>query len=111
MLWTRVFRQPFMVQVERLLRESCQEVLGGARALLLHALAADGVQVDPASLAVTVASAHRDSSHHQPHHGSSSVDASSNGPDGGAAPLLLLQPLLQHMMDLASYPLKSLTLN
>ena len=93
MLWTRVFRQPFMVQVERLLRESCQEVLGGARALLLHALAADGVHVDPASLAVTVASAHRDSSHHQPHHGSSSGDASSNGPEGGAAPLLLLQPL------------------
>ena len=59
MLWSRVFRQPFVLQVERLLRESCQEVLGGAKALLLHALAGEGVLVDPHTLAASVAAGHK----------------------------------------------------
>jgi hypothetical protein len=44
-----------MLQVERLLRESCQTVLVKARNLLLRALTAEGVIVDPTTLAVSVA--------------------------------------------------------
>ena len=39
--------------MERLLRESCNEVLGGARALLLHALSSEGVYLDGSTLVAT----------------------------------------------------------
>ena len=43
--------------MERLLRESCNEVLGGARALLLHALSSEGVYLDGSTLVATTYSA------------------------------------------------------
>ena len=39
------------------MRESCNEVLGGARALLLHALASEGVYLDGSTLVATTLSA------------------------------------------------------
>jgi hypothetical protein len=63
LLWSRMFRLPFMLQVERLLRESCTEVLQGARGMLLQALAQEGVDVDPVTLFATLAA--RKSTHFQ----------------------------------------------
>ena len=54
-------------QVERLLRESCNEVLGGARALLLHALAAEGVHLDGATLVATTYTTSKNQSNHHHH--------------------------------------------
>ena len=54
LLWSRVFRLPFMLQVERLLRESCMGVLRGAKGLLLQSLAQEGVHIDPITLAASL---------------------------------------------------------
>ena len=42
------------MKVERLLRESCMEVLRSAKGLLLQSLAQEGVTVDPVSLTATL---------------------------------------------------------
>ena len=55
LLWSRVFRQPFMMQVERLLRESCMSVLRGAKRLLLQALFQEGVIIDSITLGASLA--------------------------------------------------------
>lgn len=57
LLWATALRAPFLLQVERLLRRSCQEVIMRAREQLLLALEAEGLAVDSFSLTVTVPSA------------------------------------------------------
>ena len=54
LLWSSALRAPFLLQVERLLRRSCQGVIMRAREQLLLALEAEGLAVDSFSLAVTV---------------------------------------------------------
>ena len=54
LLWSRVFRLPFMLQVERLLRESCMGVLRGAKGLLLQALFQEGVVIDSITLTASL---------------------------------------------------------
>lgn len=54
LLWSTVFRAPFVRQVERLLRESCRKVLVRTKSQLLSALSAEGVSVDPETMAVSV---------------------------------------------------------
>lgn len=56
MLWSTVFRAPFVRQVERLLRESCKAVLGRLKLQIIHALAAEGLTIDPETLTVSVGS-------------------------------------------------------
>jgi len=51
-LWGVVFREAFLHQVQRLLRQSCQEVLARTQRLLLLALAGEGVCLDPVTLVV-----------------------------------------------------------
>lgn len=53
-LWASVFRAPFMVEVERLLQQSCHGVMLRAKSQLFSALAAEGLVVDPSSLSVTI---------------------------------------------------------
>eukprot|EP01035_Chromulina_nebulosa_P028430 gene28430-37529_t len=52
-LWSIAFRVSFMNQVERLLKTSCQEVLGRTRHMLVRTLAGEGLHVD-ASMTVSV---------------------------------------------------------
>ena len=54
LLWSRVFRLPFMLQVERLLRESCMGVLRRAKGLLLQALFQEGVIIDSVTLSASL---------------------------------------------------------
>lgn len=56
LLWTTALRQPFMSQVERLLRSSCQGVVMRAREQVLRALEAEGVAADSFTLSVSVPS-------------------------------------------------------
>lgn len=61
LLWSTSLRAPFMMQVERLLRASCQAVVTRTREQLISALEAEGISVDTFSLQVSVSS-----SSHQP---------------------------------------------
>ena len=54
LLWSTSLRAPFMMQVERLLRASCQAVVTRTREQLISALEAEGVSVDAFSLQVSV---------------------------------------------------------
>ncbi len=53
-LWTAVFRAPFMVQVERLLQQSCYAVMLRAKSQLFDALAAEGLIVDSNTLNISI---------------------------------------------------------
>jgi len=53
LLWSTVFRAPFVRQVERLLRDSCKALLSRLKAQIINALAAEGLAVDSNLLTVT----------------------------------------------------------
>ena len=57
-LWSAVFRGPFMVQVERLLQQSCHAVMLRAKQQLVEALALEGLNIDPITFQISVASSH-----------------------------------------------------
>lgn len=46
LLWSLIFRGPFMSQVERLLQESCHGVLTRVKARIAHCLSRDGLYID-----------------------------------------------------------------
>lgn len=55
LLWSIAFRTSFISQVERLLRESCIEILSRTKAQIIISLAEEGLIVDPITLSVSIA--------------------------------------------------------
>jgi hypothetical protein len=54
LLWTRVFKEVFVLQVERLLRHSCRKVLNVTRQRLLDSISAEGINMNYTTLDINV---------------------------------------------------------
>lgn len=61
-LWSAVFRGPFMVQVERLLQQSCHAVMLRTKQQIVDALALEGLLIDPLTFQISVSTSQGKSS-------------------------------------------------